>query len=360
MKTALSLFHSSFLQLNLLVLTITGCSDTFTLDDLGATKPTDTFGDTTYVLQQPLWTGFNQPKDVHVGFEPFIYVADAGNNRIVMLDIAGNVIGASRTIDNPVAIAQDYRMNLLVCGEFDTTIGGQSVTFGALYKIDMFGSGHAISSAAVRRVYFDPVNTNRRFSGVAVLGDNSYYVTRTGPSNTSIIDPDDAVLYFDKNDRLTPRSLWPNLSADGTGLGTITQPTSITTLPRLSTDFIFTQKGSKSLFKTQWMTFRTVGDVTLWESYYTPTHDGDLDFLRVNLFRQPEDVTLDRDGNIFVIDAGLDSLFKFSRSGFLTQAFGGATHFNNPEGVAFFDRTLYIADTGNNRILRYVLSTDLR
>jgi hypothetical protein len=62
---------------------------------------------------------------------------------------------------------------------------------------------------------------------------------------------------------------------------------------------------------------------------------------------------------MYVIDAGLDSLFRFNNSGFITQAFGGPTEFSRPEGVAFFDRTLYIADTGNDRILRYVLSTDL-
>ncbi|MDZ7623899.1 MAG: hypothetical protein U5J96_05550 [Ignavibacteriaceae bacterium] len=33
------------------------------------------------------------------------------------------------------------------------------------------------------------------------------------------------------------------------------------------------------------------------------------------------------------------------------------TPFNEPHGVAFFDKTLYVADTGNNRIVRFILST---
>jgi len=193
-----------------------------------------------------------------------------------------------------------------------------------------------------------------------VLADNSYYISRTGPNNASIIDPDDAVLLFDRNDELQPRVLWPLLSADGTGLTTITRPTAVATLPRRSTDVLFTQSGEKSLFRAQWITQRTTGDVTMWESWFSPARDADVDFLRVSLFKRPEDITVDASGNIYVVDAATDSLFRFNAAGFITQAFGGSDIMRNPEGVAFFDKTLYIADTGNNRILRFILSTDLR
>ena len=36
----------------------------------------------------------------------------------------------------------------------------------------------------------------------------------------------------------------------------------------------------------------------------------------------------------------------------------GALSFNDPQGVAYFDRTVYVADAGNNRIARYRLNTD--
>ncbi|MDT8322959.1 MAG: hypothetical protein RRA94_02520, partial [Bacteroidota bacterium] len=335
------------------------CGDTFDTADLGTTPPQDSYGDTSYVLQQPVWTGFSEPADVHLGREPFVYVAERGADRVTMLDLAGTVIGSSGFILRPTAISQDYRLDLLVCGEFDTTIGGTTATFGALFRIKLVDAGHNIASARIERVYFDPLNPDRRFTGVSVLADNSYYVTRTGPSNNSLVDPDDAVMLFDKHDTPRPRVEWPGLSVDGTGLATLTVPTGITTFPRITTDFVFTQMGAKSLFRTQWITQRTTGDVTQWESYYTPARDGDLDFLRVGFYERPEDVTVDDAGNIYVIDAGLDSLFRFNPSGFITQAFGGAEQFLHPEGVAFFDRTLYIADTGNNRVLRFVLSTDL-
>lgn len=310
-----------------LLAALSACSDRFHVTDLGTTAPPAVYGDTSYVLQQPVWTGFSRPTDVHVGYEPFIYVADAGNNRIVMLDLSGAVIGASAYVKNPVAIAQDHRLRLIVCAEFDTTIGGQAATFGALYRLDMAAAGHDIARAAPRRVYFDPLNALRRYTGAAVLADNSYYVTRSGPNNTSIIDPDDAVMFFDASDALQPRVSWPLLSVDGTGLTTVTQPTAIAALPKPSTDFVFTQQGSKSLFRAQWITLRTTGDVAQWESYFTPARDGDVDFLRVGLLAKPEDVTVDAAGAIFVVDAAKDSVFRFTSSGFISQAFGGSLQF---------------------------------
>ena len=356
MQTRLStLFVSA-----VLALLVAACGDTFDTKDLGTTAPPDSYGDTSYVQLQPVWGGFAEPADVHLGFEPFIYVTERGADRVTMLDLSGRVIGSSAPLRRPDAISQDHRLDLLVCADFDTTIGGRTVTFGAIYRIDLVEARHNIAVAPVRRVYFDPLHPDRRYTGIAILPDNSYYVTRTGPNNSSPVDPDDAVMLFSDDDQPRPRVEWPGLSIDGTGLATITRPTAIATFPKPTSDFVFTQSGEKSLFRTQWITQRITGDVAQWESFYTPARDGDLDFLRISLFDRPEDVSVDDAGNIYVIDAGRDSLFQFNAGGFLTQAFGGPAQFSAPEGVAFFDRTLYVADTRSNRILRFVLSTEVR
>ena len=36
----------------------------------------------------------------------------------------------------------------------------------------------------------------------------------------------------------------------------------------------------------------------------------------------------------------------------------GALQFRNPQGVSYFRRIVYVADTGNNRISRFRLNTD--
>jgi sugar lactone lactonase YvrE len=273
---------------------------------------------------------------------------------------AGAVVGVSHYVKNPVAVTQDHRLRLIVCAEVDTVVGGQAATFGALYRLDLPAAGHDIARAVPRLVYVDLRNAQRRYTGAAVLADNSYYVTRSGPDNASIIDPDDAVMLFDAADAPQPRVSWPALAVDGSGLTAITRPTAVATFPRPGTDFVFTQQGAASLFRAQWITLRTTGDVAQWESYFTPARDGAVDFLRVGLFSAPEDVTVDASGNIFVVDAAKDSVFRFSPSGFITQAFGGASQFRAPRGVASFDKTLYVADTGNDRILRFILSTDMQ
>lgn len=54
--------------------------------------------DTLYIPLQPDWTGFNEPSDIYIGREPFVYIADTKNNQIVMLDISGRKIGNSLPI----------------------------------------------------------------------------------------------------------------------------------------------------------------------------------------------------------------------------------------------------------------------
>jgi len=40
------------------------------------------------------------------------------------------------------------------------------------------------------------------------------------------------------------------------------------------------------------------------------------------------------------------------------ESFGGSEIFNSPYAVAYFDGTIYITDTNNDRVLRFILSTD--
>ena len=72
-----------------LVLVVLGCQESkFPVNSLPQGDIDTKIGDTVYVQQNPQWTGFNHPQAVIVGNEPFVYVADTDNDRIVMLDIA--------------------------------------------------------------------------------------------------------------------------------------------------------------------------------------------------------------------------------------------------------------------------------
>ncbi len=69
------------------------CAEKFDLSDLGRYRKwhVNIGGDTVYVQVKPEWGGFNKPQDVMVGREPFIYVADTENDRIVMMNLNGQI-----------------------------------------------------------------------------------------------------------------------------------------------------------------------------------------------------------------------------------------------------------------------------
>lgn len=347
----------SVLILSLLYLS---CEDKFELPT--TTGAGNITGDTVYVQLNPAWEGFNNPQDIYIGNEPFIYVADTDNDRIVMMNLAGTVLG-TKSIKRPVAISQDYQLNLIVCSEFDTL----GTTFGAVYKINLVAANHNLSEAPVTRLLPRPnvpsdLKTGIRYTGVAVFYDNSFYVARTGPNNSSIFDPDNSILIFQKKllddgsktDTLIGRL--PSIEPVGTGLLTAFNISSLASFKKRNNDFVMTLTGNTT-FKTQWLYYNFSSETPGYESKLSP---GTNQMMSVNKFSRPEGVTIDNSGNIYVADADRDSIYKFNSFGDELQSFGGPQLFNEPYAVAHFDKTLYVVDKGNNRILRFILSTDLR
>ena len=317
--------------------------------------------DTVYLPLQPDWTDFNEPSDIMIGREPFVYVADTKNNRIVMLDIAGRRVGVSRTIKNPVALAQDGLFDILVCGELDTVLQGKTVTIGAIFRIHLNEVRHDIANAPIECAYIQPSRPERRYTGIAVLPGNGYLLSRTGPSNASRFDPDDAVLLMSPQDSILSRL--SSLVPEGNALYSIGSISSLSIASDRSQDILFTQISPSMQYKVQWLTYISA-DVTGWFQKFNPgdPQNSGADLLSVGRFSMPEDITYDIFGNIYVIDAGKDSVLKFTSTGKEMHSFGGKglgkSQFSEPKGIAWFNKTLYVADTKNNRICRFRLSTD--
>jgi len=343
-----------------------GCESKFPVSSLPNASASTTIGDTVYVQQNPVWTGFNNPTAIIVGNEPFIYVADTYNDRIVMLDLNGRVIGEASDpgpngMRRPIGLSEDKRLNLLICAQFDTTLPGHTspTTFGAVYKINLLAVGNNISQAPLNKVFFEPGDSARRYTAVAALYDNSYYVGRTGPNDAGI-DKDDNILLFSSSDQLLT-GLPPYFTWGGTGFTSIQKVTGIATMPtKRLVDYVFCQSGTTSLFKVQWIQLLVVGQTTDYESKFSANSSA---LSTVNRFQSPRGVTFDPAGNLYVVDAQTDSLYRFSSNGSEHYSFGGFgsgdRQFNQPSGVAYFDQTIYVADAGNNRIMRFKLSTEL-
>lgn len=360
----------------------TGCNEKSSVVDVSKLpKATgQVVSDTNYIQIQPEWGGFNNPGNIKIGYDYILYVTEPNNGRIVMMDLAGTNLGHSQYVKRPIAVTEDRRFNLIIACEYDTTINGNTITVAAIAKIRLFNYNHNISAAPVEIVYHEgpqqqiardgPGNliSGREFTGVAVLPDNSYYVTRSGSDNSSPVDPDNTVLHFDKNDHEYSSDyidLVPSLVSTGTGFVAINQISNITTFntKQYGSDFILTQIDPANAFKVKWITFNPGSELFApsWDSKFslstTPLPD-----LLSNIFVTPRAVMVDDRSNIYVIDSSLDSLMKFDLTGkLLHESFGPSkSSLLHPSGITYFNKIVYISDTGHNRILRYELSTDLK
>ncbi|MCX7605833.1 MAG: hypothetical protein N2170_01035 [Bacteroidia bacterium] len=348
----------------------------------------------------PYWGGFSGPVDICIGYDELIYVADSVAGEIICLDQAGRRIGRY-PLPGVHALAQDRRLDLLAVAPVDTVIGGQTYRLDALHRIRLYdGQGYGLSHAMIvsRQVHpfyfkasFSTSDTVVRLRRIAVMADNSYYVTRTGPDRDPLKfgGPDDAVLKFSSEDR------WEEAIAVETSTGTQTDfflgawgicvkarpPQSpfvsqgegfwvgltASGLP-LRIHSVVSREGEQGRFYE--VEFRWVqGDTSVADGFLaTPGR-----------FRRPEGIAYTGGAQPYLIvaDAELDSVFVFTLSGLegvlppvnttavrrpVKVSFGGRgggpLQMHRPTAVAHHRRILYVVDFGNRRVMRLRLTTD--
>ena len=317
--------------------------------------------DVTYVQQTPTWNQFNEQTAVLLGREPLVYVADTKNDQLIQLDLSGVQQGVM-PMRRPRAIAQDYNYDLLVIA--DSVLSISNDTINVLYRIKLVPVGGLLSNASkiplLGSNYHTPLPSNkRRFSGVAVFPNNTYIVTRRGPDNTSSLDPDNALLKIAGIDYVTSVNSLSGFQVTGNGVYSIDMMSAITTFSGNLTDFIITRNSPDYGFKVLWFVYDATKGT--YDPKFVPSDNVDILNLQLGT---PEAICLDNNNNIYVVDNTKDSLYKFTSAGKLKgESFGGlgsgTNQLNDPEGVSFFNKVLYISDTKNNRIVRYKLSTDL-
>jgi hypothetical protein len=350
-----------FLAVVLLILA-PGCEEKFDLSTLP--QPETVVVDTAYVRFDPPFGGFAGAEDIMVGNDQLLYVADTRANRVVMLNRAGQVL-STREMLAPMSLAQDSRLDLLVGG---CVVAASGDTAGALFRIHLVSasadSAHRLDRARIDTVWQERARPQRRFPGLTVFGDNTYLVVRTGSDNSSFIDPDARVMLFDARDRyVTPI---PGLNTRiGSGITDMYKPTAIASFPAVK-DFILTQLSEGVAYGAIWLRYEQSSEFTGWLPRFDPAipSDAGVDFIRPNRFLEPAAVAIDKTRrDVFVADAGLDSIVKFtSRGAFKSESFGRVRSggaLQRPTGLAYFERILYVLDSSSGLILRYRLSTDV-
>lgn len=355
------------------------------------------------VLYVPIsqWTasgigGLNRPTDLIAGYDELIYVVDSGNNRIVQFDQTGRVVGISPSIPRPKAIAQTRNMQLLVTAtadslyDFGGSIGKRLVPVSILYRLDLLAAGGNIGNALPERLFLEPLyvlrDTVRILTGIATLYDNSFYVSR---SSSLIGDSSDVILRFNPTGQfveyiavfrspLAPpdEPLYPVRGIYS--LSSFAQPPQSDTVDT-NPNFFFTTISPQQPRRFSVLSESSRrGEYVAIQSYTGEPPFPNGRFLNeVNRFKRPTDAAYDAEHQYYlIVDAETDSLHQYNTNGFegvfnstdvsveptivSFSAFGNGDRLNAPEGVCHFRQVLYISDTGNNRVLRFKLSTDIR
>jgi hypothetical protein len=351
-------------QVALLILLATafGCEERLDLSTLP--QPEVSTLDTSYVRLDPPFGGFVGAGGILIGNDQLLYVADTRANRVVMMNRGGQIL-STRTVLQPLALTQDSRLDLLVGA---VVVAANGDTAGAILRIQLVSefpdSAHRLGVAPMDTVWIERAHPQRRFVGMTAFGDNTYLALRSGPDNSSFIDPDARVLLFDSHDRfVTP--LPGLISRTGSGITDINRPTAIASFPGVR-DFILTQLSEGVAYGAIWLRYELSSEFEGWLPRFDPARPEDLsiDFIRPNRFLSPVAVTIDRaHRDVFIADATLDSVVKFtSRGTFKGESFGRVRSggvMRRPSGLAFYENVLYVLDGETGQILRYRLSSDV-
>lgn len=352
------------------------------------------------------------PQDIYVGFDELIYVVDERGLHI--LDLAGRPANFL-PLNDASSVIQDRRLHVYVTARRDTMLSGRLWNLPVVYRYSGLTTGtpviediiwHPFDDDSRRFNRPDPIDTDEQvdFTGVAVLPDNNIYVTRRGPVNDrgTIILPHNTVMEFtpegvNNQAILVLHPTQPTLRSAVYPTDVITEvhPPQRSSFPNRR-DFIVAQSpypvGTEPGAVPDSLRFAVLSiigvetpdgiefrpDTPLLQASSAGSDAGDGFFYDEFKFGNPTDLAFAADGSnyIYVVDSDKDSLFVFTGSGIegvaappgarstkpVVVSFGGtgdgATQFRDPMGVTYFDETVFVADTGNNRISRFRLNTD--
>jgi len=280
--------------------------------------------------------------------------------------------------------------------------GGDIVYMDTLIQPFADASRSTFASQTSRLKKNDPNSEELvQFTGLSILGDNTLYVTRRGPVNPTneVAAPDNIVLEYqpivvdgEQTDKMRNvrqiRTLSPTTPSLISGIG-MADIVSFVAPPQRESfsdnrSFIITQADqTKNIpYRVLWVNAVETVDGLVFQPntalLQQDTSKADGFLYELNKFKEPTGLAYAADGTnyIFVTDAGTDSLYIFQSNGYegvtppvgsdakkpIIVSFGGQgdgpKNFNNPSGVTYFDKVVYVADKNNNRIARYKLTTD--
>ncbi|RLT43202.1 MAG: hypothetical protein DWI57_04730, partial [Chloroflexi bacterium] len=287
-----------------------------------------------------------QPRDVAVGADGTRYIADTGNNRIVVLDQAGNFVrafgstcfladGAAGKCVDP----DDAGPLLLGDGQFREPWGVAVGADGTVFVADTWNG---------RIQVFDGQGNFLRTWGVfnIIDGDNRDPNALFGPRGLTLTLNGNLLVADTGNKRIleyTPNGEYVNqMGGGGVVLGRFEEPVDVAVDPNTGTVYVADIWNRRIQVLTP--TLEPIGEwpVPSWES----KDIWDKAYLAV-----------DADGTVYASDPQFSQIYVYTSDGKLQTAFGkyGAelNRFGKPNGLAIdpVDNSLLVADADNNRVM---------
>ncbi len=313
------------------------------------TEPIETT-DTTYVPLTPIRNSaagleFNHPHGVTFGYDRSVYICDTENDRVVRLSVTGEFL-AEYPVTHPVQLTQDRQLNL-IC------VDG----VGTAYRREHFGDG-----TFEQVIYRDSISEFieiQRFEDDSVVFDTVEIVKPSGILGVAASPFPDRWYYLPDTTRdviallnVEDRGIAPDIFV-AMGRAKSIDPIGLVAYPVSEDEY--------HLAFTQWSRydpFRIVESNTFAEVVLDTADIYQL------LPAGHKQVARDPQGNFYVVSDLTNRVYRFTKNGALFLDFGGRGtapgRFNSPRGIAWGEGVLYVADTQNNRIMRFVLSTDIQ
>lgn len=360
--------------------------------------------DTAYIEIRPVWSnttlgiGLDQPSDIVSGPDGYLWVANSGNGKVLVLKKSGELVRENNfdtitPLPGIQALCLDSKLNLImvngsntiyVWNEYLNYAKIQAIAFKAVFRRSNGDTVHYstldteillqnpvdsltfenyiyssddsdIQKALAVRTFYDPSPKQKKYTGVAAgpFGSNEIYVSEAFENRISRFNliPEAKVRLGNHRVFFVFKGQFDrNVVTYGTGAGTVDSPRGL----------IVDNLGN--LYLTQWGANFLVQKLLAgsyaseYELYKHPIMD-------LEKYVQPNDITLDDQENIFVVDSQLKKVFKFDNvppgAGYeisLGNKGLATAEFSDPRGILFADGVIYVTDAGTNEIRRFKLS----
>ena len=339
------------------------------------------------------------PVSLYSGYDELLYVVDSAK-AILSYDGAGNLLG-KLNLPGVTFVIQNRSLDLYALGRKDTNFNNLIYNLPVIYKISQKSSGVEggssqrldLNTAKIVKTFVYPwcINEPNKLNektqlekvflgSIGFMDNNSYYITSSGPVETlAFITKRSAVLKFNNKD------VFQGGFAEGDiaplGLTTLVQPPQRARM-EAKKDFIYSSLTSDLGISVRYIEVLE-DDINGLTANFKPLampspDEADGSLYETFRFKKPQSVLYGGTNQklIFVADSEKDSIYVFQENGYegvtpppqftsrrlINVSFGGRgsgpTQFNRPMAVAFFNRVLYVADAGNKRISRYILTSD--